>query len=107
MFGEGLAPGTPGPRSSRPAGGSCLLPSPAAGGTAAIHQAVFSVVSLNSVLPEPCVSPKLHIFWALTYGLGEGEFSLPAFVGQNQKGTSITAEVRKGLAIFHALCPSA
>lgn len=107
MLGEGLAPGTPIPGSSCPAGGSCLLPSSAAGRTAATHQAVFSVVSLNSVPPQPCVSPKLHIFWALTYGLGEGEFSLPTFVGQNQKGTCITAEVRKGLSIFHVLRPSA
>lgn len=57
VLGEGSDPGTPRPVSSSPAVGYCLLPSPDAGGTAATHQGLFSVGSLNSALPVPCVSP--------------------------------------------------
>lgn len=53
MLGEGSVPGKPRPGSSSPASGSRLLPSPAAGGTAATHGGLFSVGSINSVPSEP------------------------------------------------------
>lgn len=132
ILGEGSDPGTPRPMSSSRATGYCLLPPPDSGGTAATHQGLFPVGNLNSALLELCVSPcvpsplnsckpefshsvwrdrcllsiKPQIFWALAYRPGEGEFFSSTFEGQNQKGTSITAEVRRSLALFCVLCPS-
>lgn len=89
--------------------------------------------SLNSALLELCVSPcapsplnsckpefshsvwrdrclfsiKSEIFWALAYRPGKGEFFSSTFEGQNQKGISITAEVRRSLVLFCAVFFSA
>lgn len=63
VLGEGSVLAMPGLRSSSPASRSCLLPSPAAGRTAATHWGMFSVGSLNSVPPEPCVSPRPPTLW--------------------------------------------
>lgn len=51
--------------------------------------------------------PVFHkIFWALPHRLAEDKFFSSAFDRQSQKGTYITAEVRRSLALFCALCPS-